>query len=52
MYKQFAIINIDFIVRKYLIEVPKDSIHYDEVQFDMPMTFSPESLDLKFSKLY
>ncbi|KAF1802379.1 hypothetical protein V8B55DRAFT_1594502 [Mucor lusitanicus] len=40
------------LVRKYLIEVPKDSIHYDQVQFDMPMTISPESLDLKFSKLY
>jgi len=39
------------IVKKYLIEVPKDSIHYNEIQFDMPMTISPESLELKFSKL-
>ncbi|CEP20052.1 hypothetical protein [Parasitella parasitica] len=43
---------IAMLVRKYMIEVPKDSIHYDKVQFDMPMTISPESLDLKFSKLY
>ncbi|KAL7316548.1 hypothetical protein PS15m_005631 [Mucor circinelloides] len=42
---------IAMLVKKYLIEVPKDSIHYDEIQFDMPMTISPESLELKFSKL-
>ncbi|CAO3654865.1 unnamed protein product [Mucor fragilis] len=42
---------IAMLVKKYFIEVPKDSIHYDDIKFDMPMTISPESLELKFTKL-
>ncbi|KAL0143662.1 hypothetical protein V8B55DRAFT_1479540 [Mucor lusitanicus] len=42
---------IAMLVKRYFIEVPKDSIHYDEIQFDMPMTISPETLELKFTKL-
>ncbi|GAN02482.1 cytochrome P450 [Mucor ambiguus] len=51
LYLYLPSVVLSKIVKKYFIEVPKDSIHYDEIQFDMPMTISPESLELKFTKL-
>ncbi|KAI7895101.1 cytochrome P450 [Mucor mucedo] len=40
------------ILRKYEIELPKDSIHKEKIVFDMAFNFAPESLCLKFTKRY
>lgn len=40
------------IVRKYEVDVPKDSIHYDRIVYDRPVSASPLSLELKFKKRY
>ncbi|PHZ09308.1 cytochrome P450 [Rhizopus microsporus ATCC 52813] len=39
-------------VKKYEIEIAKDSIHYDHLVFDRVRTKSPESLQLTFKRRY
>jgi cytochrome P450 len=43
-------IVLALMVRKYIIDIPKDSIHYDHVVFDSTQTKAPKSLELTFTK--
>ncbi|KAG1146795.1 hypothetical protein G6F37_004157 [Rhizopus arrhizus] len=43
-------IMLALMVRKYIIDIPKDSIHYDHVVFDCTETKAPKSLELTFTK--
>ncbi|KAF1805999.1 hypothetical protein V8B55DRAFT_1452924 [Mucor lusitanicus] len=40
------------LLKRYEIDIPKDSVHYDEIVFDKAFTFAPQSLELSFKKRY
>lgn len=40
------------LVKRYEIDISKDSIHYDDIVFDKAFTFAPQSLELSFKKRY
>ncbi|CEP15817.1 hypothetical protein [Parasitella parasitica] len=40
------------ILKRYEIDIPKDSIHYNEIVFDGAFTFAPQSLELSFKRRY
>ncbi|KAI8644190.1 cytochrome P450 [Parasitella parasitica] len=39
-------------LKRYEIDIPKDSIHYNEIVFDGAFTFAPQSLELSFKRRY
>ncbi|CAO3661351.1 unnamed protein product [Rhizopus stolonifer] len=45
-------LTLAMLLRKYEVDVPKDSIHYDSIVYDRPVSASPLSLELKFTKRY
>ncbi|KAI8091152.1 cytochrome P450 [Gilbertella persicaria] len=40
------------LLKRYEIDVPRDSIHYDKVVYDKPFNFAPADLKLSFTKRY
>ncbi|KAG1050371.1 hypothetical protein G6F43_007348 [Rhizopus delemar] len=43
---------LTMLLRKYEIDVPKDSIHYDRIQYEKPLSIAPNTLELTFTKRY
>jgi hypothetical protein len=40
------------VVKRYEIDISKDSMHYDHIVYDKAINFAPNSLQLKFTKRY
>ncbi|KAG1139377.1 hypothetical protein G6F38_009877 [Rhizopus arrhizus] len=43
---------LTMLLRKYEVDLPKDSIHYDHIIYEQPTYICPESLELIFTKRY
>ncbi|KAG1046568.1 hypothetical protein G6F43_010951 [Rhizopus delemar] len=43
---------LTMLLRKYEVDLPKDSIHYDHIIYEQPSYVCPESLELIFTKRY
>jgi hypothetical protein len=49
-----SILDTNFLlpVKRYEIDISKDSEHYEKIIFDKPFNFAPNSLQLKFTRRY
>ncbi|CEG64798.1 hypothetical protein RMATCC62417_01710 [Rhizopus microsporus] len=45
-------VALAMLVQRYDIDVPKDSIHYENIVYERPFYLAPQSLELKFTKLH
>ncbi|EIE85975.1 hypothetical protein RO3G_10685 [Rhizopus delemar RA 99-880] len=45
-------LTLTMLLRKYEVDLPKDSIHYDHIIYEQPSYVCPESLELIFTKRY
>ncbi|KAG1046989.1 hypothetical protein G6F43_010543 [Rhizopus delemar] len=45
-------LTLTMLLRKYEVDLPKDSIHYDHIVHERPVYICPESLELIFTKRY
>ncbi|KAG1491454.1 hypothetical protein G6F52_013469 [Rhizopus delemar] len=43
---------LTMLLRKYEVDLPKNSIHYDHIVYEHPTYICPESLELIFTKRY
>lgn len=51
-YQKKTLNILNFVVKRYEIDISKDSEHYDRIIFDKPFNSPPSTLRLKFTRRY